>query len=61
MLVCQHVVQKEILNPDKELTAEEPVMEAVGAEASIVGEGMVHFPGRRVGPSFMSPSDLKVN
>lgn len=36
-------------------------MEPVAAEASVVGEGMVHFPGCQVGPSFMSPSDLKVN
>lgn len=49
------------MNPDKELAAEEPVVEAVGAEASITGEGTVHFPGHRVGPSFMSPRDLKVN
>lgn len=61
VLLCQRVVQKEILNPDKELAPEEPVMEAVAAEASVVGKGMVHFPGCRVGPSFMSPSDLKVN
>lgn len=49
------------MNPDKELAAEEPVVEAVGAEASIIGEGTVHFPGRQVSSSFMSPSDPKVN
>lgn len=49
------------MNPDKELAPEAPVMEAVAAEASVIGEGVVHFPRRRVGPSFMSPSDLKVN
>lgn len=53
MLVCQRVVQKEILNPDKELAAEEPVVEAVGAEASITGEDGP-FPWAQSDPSFMS-------
>lgn len=47
MLVCQRVAQKEILNPDKELVAEEPVVEAVGA-------GLHHWGGD--GPFPQAPS-----